>query len=62
MHEFYYDYMKPKYGEKAKLCLQRQLHLHRHCKNVKQDLILEIMNDKDHYQNEKIQNNWINER
>ena len=31
-------------------------------KNVKQDLILEIMNDKDHYQNEKIQNNWINER
>ena len=32
MHEFYYDYMKPKYGEKAKLCLQRQLHLHRHCK------------------------------
>ena len=20
MHEFWYDYMKPKYGEKAKLC------------------------------------------
>ena len=31
-------------------------------KNVKQDLILEIMNDKDHYQNEKIKNYWINER
>ena len=31
-------------------------------KNVKQDLILEIMNDKDHYQNEKIKNHWINER
>ena len=26
------DYMKPKYGEKANLCLHRQLHLHRHCK------------------------------
>ena len=27
MYEFWYDYVKPKYGEKAKLCyIDRQFH------------------------------------
>ena len=34
MHEFQYDYMKPKYGEKAKLCYvdKNRRRLHRPCK------------------------------
>ena len=40
MYEFWYDYVKPKYGEKAKLCYmdgfyslhKNRRHLQRHCK------------------------------
>ena len=47
MYEFWYDYVKPKYGEKAKFC-----YLHKDM--LKLDLILEILNQIDHYQKEKI--------
>ena len=47
MYKFWYDYVKPKYGEKAKFC-----YLHKDM--LKLDLILEILNQIDHYQKEKI--------
>ena len=56
MYEFWYDYLKLKYGEKLKLCyidtngfivktLQKMLKL---------DLIFQIVNYIDHYLKEKI--------
>ena len=50
MYEFWYDYVKPKYGEKSEIMLHgyRQLHsLHENktfTQMFKQDLILEIIN------------------
>ena len=53
--EFWYDYVKPKYGEKAKLCY---ILLHgvtfKQVLQNKQDLILQIMNQPDYYPEEKI--------
>ena len=44
MYEFWYDYVKPKYGEQAKI-VQKMLKL---------DLILQIMNYIDHCLKENI--------
>ena len=35
MYEFWYDYVKPKYGEKCKTLLYEYRQLHRSCKNRK---------------------------
>ena len=53
MHEFWYDYVKPKYGEKSKLCyMDTDSCIHKNMmlliktlqKIFKQGLILQIMN------------------
>ena len=54
MYEFWYDYVKPKYGEKAKLCymdtesfivyIKQMIYLRTFEKMLKLDLILQIMN------------------
>ena len=61
MHEFWYDYVQPKYGEKAKLCyidtdsftvnINKKIYIYTQIlqKKLKQDLILQIMKQKDHY-------------
>ena len=58
MHEFQYDYVKPKYEGKAKLCYMDTVIL----KVLKKDLIPKIINKKNHYLKEKSESNWINER
>ena len=55
--EFWYDYVKPKYVQKAKLCniLLNGVTFKQILQNIiKQDLILQIMNQPDHYPEEKI--------
>ena len=52
MYEFWYDYVKPKYGKKAKLCYmdtdiiipKQQIFIKTLQKTLELDLILEIMN------------------
>ena len=47
MHEFWYDYVKPEYGEKAMFCYMETdslIFLKILQKMLKQDLILHIMN------------------
>ena len=48
MYEFLYDYVKPKYGEKAKLCYMfnyiHKKHINTLQKMLKQSLTLQIMN------------------
>ena len=47
MHEFWFDYVKPEYGEKAKFCYMETdslIFLKILQKMLKQDLILHIMN------------------
>ena len=63
MYKFWYDYLKPKYREKAKLCYMDTDHLIIYIKTntftqtfqklLKQDLTLQTMNYTDHYLNEK---------
>ena len=63
MYGFWYDYMKPKYGEKEKLCYMDTRSFIAYiktedmysdiAKDVKRDLILQIMNLTDHYLKEK---------
>ena len=53
MHEFWYEYVKPKYNENDKLCYMHTGTLHCSCKNMifteilqkmlKQDLTLQIL-------------------
>ena len=66
MYESQYDYVKPKYGEKVKLCYmdtEKQIifikTLH---KMLKQGFIYQLMNQSDDFQKEKIRCNLINER
>ena len=64
MHEFWYDYVKPKYNEKAKLCYMDTGSLIAYIKQMifakilqkmlKQDLTLRIMNLKGRYQRKKV--------
>ena len=54
MCEFWYDYSKPKYGEKAKLCYMDTDHF---IEYIKSDDIYKI----DHCLKGK-KSNWINER
>ena len=62
MHEFWYDYVKPKYDEKAKLCYMDTesftvyIKANDVYKNIAEelDLILQIMNSIDHWLKEKI--------
>ena len=69
MNEFCHNYMKPKYGEKAKLCYIATGSLIVYIKTEdiyvdivkdvcskrqKQDLIFQVMNQTDHYLNEKM--------
>ena len=50
MYEFWYDYVKPKYGEKAKLCYMDKdsFVLQALQKMLKLDFILQIVNQIDH--------------
>ena len=65
MYEFWYNQVKPKHGEKAKTMLhgkikflqstQKQKTFTQILKRMmKQDVILQITNQKDNYQEEKI--------
>ena len=54
--EFWYDYVKPKYGEKAKLCSinkENFVFIKTLQKMLKLDFILQIMNLIDHYKRKK---------
>ena len=63
MYEFWYDCVKPKYGEKAKLCcmdtdsfivyVKKQIFIKTLQKMLKLDLILQIMNQIDHCKKKK---------
>ena len=71
MYEFWYVYVKPKYGETANLCyiytgsfvvyMKRKDIMQTLRNMLKQDLILEIKNQASHYLKEKIFKNWNNE-
>ena len=64
MYKFWYDHVKPKYGEKAKLCymytdsfivyIKQLMFIKTLQKMLKLDLILQIMNQIDHCLKEKI--------
>ena len=64
MHEFWYDYMKPKYGDNVKLCYMDTDSFIMHIKTVdfykdiammlKKDLIHEIMVSIEQYLQERI--------
>ena len=62
MHEFWYDYVKPKYGEKAKLCYMDAdsfivyIKTDNIYKNITEDVDtrFDIMNQIDHCLKEKI--------
>ena len=65
MYEFWYNQVKPKHGEKAKTMLHGKIKLLQSTqkqktftqilkKMMKQDVILQITNQKDNYQEEKI--------
>ena len=65
MYEFWYHYVKPKYGEKAKMCYMNIVSLHTKIqmifkktlqKTLKLDLIIQIMNQRDHCLKEKMKN------
>ena len=69
MHEFWYDYMIPKYGDNVKLCYIDTDSFITHIKTIKillmmleKDLIHQIMKSIDRYLQERIKDNWINER
>ena len=64
MYEFWYDYMKPKYGDNVKLCYMDTDSFIMHIKiedfykdianDVEKDLIHQIMKSTDHYLQERI--------
>ena len=64
MYEFWYDYMKPKYGDNVKLCYMDTDSFIMHIKTedfykviadyVEKDLIHQIMKSIDHYLLERI--------
>ena len=64
MYDFWYDYVKPKHGKKAKLCYMDRRSFIAYIKtddiyryiaeNVEFDLILQIMDQVDHWLKEKI--------
>ena len=64
MYEFWYDYVKPKYDENAKLCYMDTDSVLFHVKtddiykdiaeDGEKDLTLQIMKQTDHYQKQKI--------
>ena len=65
MYEFWYDYMKPKYGDNVKLCYMDTDSFIMHIKTKdfykdiandieKKDLIHQIMKSIDHYRQERI--------
>ena len=61
MHEFWYDYVKSKYGKKLKLCYMDtdtfivyvETETFKQIKMLKQDLILPIISQIQHYLKEK---------
>ena len=60
MYEFWYDYMKPKYGDNVKSCYKDTYSFVKHIKTelqmmLKRDLIHQIMKSIGHYQQERIQ-------
>ena len=71
MYEFWYEYVKPKHGKKAKLYFMDTDNFIVYIKTdditkvleemLKQDLAFQIMNWRDHFLKEK-KSNWINER
>ena len=64
MYEFWYDYVKPKYDENAKLCYMDTDSVLVHvktddiykdiAKDGEEDLTFQIMKQTDHYQKQKI--------
>ena len=64
MYEFWYDYIKPKYGDNVKLCYMDTDSFIMHIKtedfykdianDIEKDLIYQIMKSVDHYPQEKI--------
>ena len=73
-YEFWYVHVKPKYGEKANLCIMDgdsfiQLYTKKQIifiqtlqEMLNLDLILQILNQIDHCLKEKMKHDWINER
>ena len=55
MYEFWYDYVTPKYVERSKLCFvgTDSFIFSIKIKMLKQDMMLRIMDYKDHYRKEK---------
>ena len=62
MSKFWYDYIKPKYEEKAKLCYmdtnsfivyRKTEHIYKDIAEDVETLILQTMNQVDHYLKEK---------
>ena len=72
MYEFWYYYVKPKYSENAKLYnmdtdgfivdVETDDIYKDMLEMQKQDLSLQILDQKDHCLKEKMKSNWINER
>ena len=72
MYEFWYDYMKPKYGDNVKLCYMDTDSFIMHIKQtifmkillmmLKKDLIYQIKKLIDRYPQERRKKDWINER
>ena len=64
MYEFWYDYMKPKYGNDVKLCymdtnsfvmnIKTEYFYKNIANDVEKGLIRQIMKQIDHYQQERI--------
>ena len=68
MYQFQSDYIKPKYGKKAKLCYMDTEHFIVFIKtddiykDIAEDLTPQVMNQKGRFQKEKYKKNCINER
>ena len=64
IYEFWYHYVKPKYGENTKLCYIDMDSFIVYVKrdDIKEDLTLQILTQTDHYLKKKIKSNWISKR
>ena len=56
IYEFWYDYMKPNYGDNVKLCyiLKQKISIKILQMMLEKDLIHQIMKSMDHYPQERI--------
>ena len=60
IYNFWYDYVKPKFVKKARLCYMDEdsfiVYIKANDKILRLDLILQVMNEINHYQTEKLKN------